>query len=174
MLIDLHSPATYQQLAELLGVPPTQLAQLRREGKLPADSSAPYIIQLRHYLDWLRKRAANRNLEADEALTIAKTENLQASTLYKKVQTLAAREELIDPKILLLLFQSGMLRLRESFTILADKNPDIAEQIYKAMGDFADYSENLLQANKSMYGTLLADFEKEKDQELDDEADSKE
>jgi hypothetical protein len=163
MLIELNDPPELLVLAEIIGVPPTAISQLRREGKLPADTKAPLILQLKHYINWLKARANGRNAEADEKLLIAKTENLKANTQLQVVKTLAARDELIDPKILSILFQSGVLQLRNTFLAIGEKYPVVDAELRQAMEQFADYALNLLAANKGKYATILDDFEKEDD-----------
>jgi hypothetical protein len=96
-------------------------------------------------------------------LLIAKTENLKANTQLQVVKTLAARDELIDPKILSILFQSGVLQLRNTFLAIGEKYPVVDAELRQAMEQFADYALNLLAANKGKYATILDDFEKEDD-----------
>lgn len=140
----LEDPHEVSIVAGIFGMNPSQVYQMRKAGVLPQTETATYRQVFSAYISHLKNKAAGRDSDAATRSQIQKTLLDEARTEEVWGRVRVTRNQLIDPEMLMDVFEPAFLLLRSTMMELGHKHPEIKAEIRAALEELAVHGESLV------------------------------
>jgi hypothetical protein len=164
-IINLDEGASPAVLSGLFAKNVSLIYQMRQDGKLPPNSSATYRDCIKHYTEFLQKRATKKASNVAEASLLQKIQLDRAKTESEWLNLKVKRGEFVDTTDLAIEFEGYFTLMRGQLNAIARKFPESVEDIDNLLNHWSDLG-NALVSNSAQEIANFVEIEMNKEIDL--------